>query len=57
MGPGGAVCLNLLAIDRVLDYYSVDMSERMEFQDKVQVIANKVLSCHHADAEAKSRQK
>ncbi len=57
MGPGGAVGLNLLAVDKVLDYFDVPNDERLEFQMKVQTIANKVLATQHADAERKSNQK
>ena len=47
----------MLAIDKVMDYLGIVTSERLEFQNKVQIIANKVLATQHADAERRSRQK
>ncbi len=56
MGPGGAIGLNLLAVDKVLDYFSVATAERLEFLTKVQIIANSVLSFQQAEADRKATQ-
>lgn len=57
MGPNGAIGLNLLAVDKVMDYFRIAVDERLEFQSKVKTIANKVLATQHADAERRSKQK
>lgn len=57
MGPVGAVGLNLIAVDKVMDYFDIPNCERIEFQSKVQLIANKVLATQHADAERRAKQK
>lgn len=43
MGPGGAIGLNALAIDRMMDYREVDMDEREDFLMKVKLIAAHVI--------------
>jgi hypothetical protein len=57
MGPNGAIGINMLAVDLVLDYFNVAEDERLEFQEKVQTIASKVLSVQQADAERRAKQK
>ena len=43
MGPGGAVGLNALAIDRMMDYKGVELDEREDFLLKVKLIAAHVI--------------
>lgn len=53
MGPGGAVGLNLLAVDKAMDYYGVAEDERLEFAAKVKTITSLVLSISYREQEAK----
>lgn len=55
MGAGGAVALNALAVDKFMDYYDIDFDERLEFQEKVKQIAQRVLTLQHKDQEAKRK--
>ena len=61
MGPGGAIGLNFLAVDRAMDYFEVDPDERVEFYDKVRTIAAIVLTEQYkqrdAEMKAQSRKK
>jgi len=43
MGFNGPVDLNLLAVDKVMDYMEIDNSYRMEVYLKVQKISSRVL--------------
>jgi hypothetical protein len=44
MGPGGAVSINLLAIDKVLDYLFVPLDSRLDLAGGVQKLANLYLA-------------
>ena len=57
MGPAGAIGLNMLAVDKVMDYFGIVNEERLEFLAKVQLLANKVLLTQSEDAERKANQK
>ncbi len=39
MSSGGAVALNLLAVDKVFDYFEVHLSDRLELLSQVQELA------------------
>jgi len=51
MGPGGAIGLNFLAVDRAMDYFHIDEDERVEFWLKVNHISSTVLNERHKEAE------
>ena len=55
MGPGGAIGLNFVAVDRAMDYFEVDLDERVEFYDKVRTIAAIVLTEQYKQREAESK--
>lgn len=48
----GAIGLNFLAVDRAMDYYEIDQDERLEFYEKVRLIASTVLELQHQAAKA-----
>lgn len=47
MGPGGVVGLNFVAVDRVMDYFEIDLDERCEFYESVRLIVSEVLEIQH----------
>ena len=55
VGAGGAIGLNLLAVDKAMDYLEVPSDERADFYDRVRTIASKVLSLQYKDQESKRR--
>ena len=57
MGPGGAIGLSFLAVDRAMDYFEVDLDERVEFYDKVRTIAAIVLTEQYKQREAEMKAK
>ena len=52
ISSGGAIGLNFLAVDRAMDYYEIDQDERLEFYEKVRLIASTVLDLQHQAAKA-----
>ena len=57
MGPGGAIGLNFVAVDRAMDYFEVDLDERVEFYDKVRTLAAIVLTEQYKQREAEMKAK
>ena len=57
MGPGGAIGLSFLAVDRAMDYFEVDLDERVEFYDKVRTIAAIILTEQYKQREAEMKAK
>ena len=57
MGSGGAIGLSFLAVDRAMDYFEVDLDERVEFYDKVRTIAAIVLTEQYKQREAEMKAK
>lgn len=55
VGPGGAIGLNFLAVDRAMEYFEIDKEERIEFYEKVRELASIVLSLQHKEQEAKRK--
>ena len=55
VSAGGAIGLNLIAVDKAMDYFNIDQDERVEFYEKVRLIAGKVLSLQYKDQEAKRK--
>ena len=55
VGAGGAIGLNLLAVDKAMDYLEVPGDERADFYEKVRTVAAKVLNLQHKEAETKRR--
>ncbi len=55
VSAGGAVALNLLAVDKAMDYFEIDLEERSDFYEKVRTVAAKVLNLQHKEAETKRR--
>jgi len=51
-GGGGAIAINFLAVDRAMDYFEVDLDERVEFYENVRSVASEVLRLQHEEAEA-----
>lgn len=43
-GPGGAVAINIIAVDIVMGYYDIDHDDRLDIHHDVQSIADIVLS-------------
>lgn len=52
VGPGGAVGLSFLAVDRAMDYFEINQDERVDFWNKVRTLAAGVLARQHKAAEA-----
>lgn len=59
ISAGGPVGLNLLAVDRAMDYFNIDQSERLEFYETVRylssIIISKQLEKQEADRKAAKR--
>ena len=55
VGAGGAIGLNLLAVDKAMDYLEVPGDERADFYEKVRTVAAKVLNLQHKEAETKRK--
>jgi hypothetical protein len=56
MGPGGAVGLNSLAVDRIFDYLEIPLNERDDLLWKVHAIASFCLRAQYDEQERKSKQ-
>ena len=57
MGPGGAVGLNALAVDRMMDYREVEIDEREDFLMKVKLVAAHVIKEIRKADEAEAAQR
>lgn len=57
MGPSGAIGLNLLAVDRAMDFFEIDDDERKEFYSVVRRICSDVLHEQNLEQQAKMKQK
>ena len=57
MGPSGGIGLNLLAVDRAMDFFEIDEGERKEFYSVVRRICSEVLQVQYKDQEAKMKAK
>ena len=55
MGPSGPIGLNLLAIDRVCDYFSVALPQRSNLIRKVQIISSSSVATQMRRAKARAR--
>jgi len=57
IGSGGAVGINLLAVDKAMDYFEVDMDERAHFFNQVRTITSIVLSEQYKEQEQQRQTK
>lgn len=51
-GPGGAITLNLLAIDKSFDYHNIDQEDRLELSNQIQELAAECIASQERKAEA-----
>lgn len=56
MGPGGAVTLNVLAIDKVFDWLRVHIDDRLDLTVQIQTIAHAAILAVGKRAERKRKE-
>lgn len=47
------MALNFLAVDRAMDYFKIDLDERIEFYERVRFVSAIVLAEQHKDQQQK----
>lgn len=57
VGGGGAIAINFLAVDRAMDYFEIDLDERVEFYDNIRSLVSQVLVFQRQDSEAEEKRK
>ena len=45
--------MNFLAVDRAMDYFEIDLTERADFYEKVRMVSAVVLSVQHKEQQRK----
>lgn len=56
MGPGGAITLNLLAIDKIFDYFEIADEDRLDLYTQVQDLASECLAAQERESERQRKQ-